>query len=242
MEAGIRAVLTALLLPPANLAVLALLAVLLAGRRRWGRAVAAAACALLVLLGMPVVSLSLLASLDPGSEPAGTPAAIVILGGDVQRAPGPHGAVLGTLSLERVRAGAAMHRSTGLPILTSGGLVDGVGPVGAMMADSLRDDFNTPARWIEPVSFDTWENARFSAALLRREGVEAVYVVTHAWHMRRALLSFRRAGLPAVPAPVRRDRWPDLAASEFVPRASAWAQSYNALHEWLGLLWYSVRS
>lgn len=223
---------------------IALLALLLAGRWRAGRVVAAAACAALVALAMPVVSLSLMASLSPPPAPPPTvpPSAIVVLGGDIQKIPGPPGAVLGPLSLERVRAGAALHRATGLPMLVSGGVVDRVGTIGGLMADSLRDDFGTPARWTEPVSFDTWENAFMSAAMLRPDGVGSVYVVTHAWHMRRALLSFERAGLPAVASPVRQDRWPDWRASEFVPRASAWMQSYFALHEWLGLLWYSVRT
>ena len=243
-RAVLRAVLTVMLLPPVNLAVITLVALLLAGRTRAGRVVAALTCAGLVALSLPVTGLALLASLDPGPLPPPSipPAAIVILGGDVQRINEAPGLTVGPWSLERMRAGAALHRSTGLPLLSSGGIVDPNGPpIGTLMASGLVGDFAVPVRWTEPVSSDTWANAEQSAALLAQDGVRSVFVVTHAWHMRRALLAFRRAGLEAVPASVRRDRWPDFTPSEFVPRVSAWTQSYLGLHEWLGLIYYMMR-
>ncbi len=240
----LRAVLTAFLVPPANLAIIGLLSCVLIGwSRRWAWRVAALCLAGLVLLSLPMVSMSLLASLAPtAGPPALPPGAIVVLGGDVQRLEEAPGVELGPLTLERVRAGAVLHRATHLPLLVSGGIVDGTAvPVATLMARSLADDFRADVRWREPVSFDTWENASMSAAMLRADGISSVFVVTHAWHMRRAMLAFQRHGIAAVPAPVRRDRWPDFKVSELLPRASAWLNSYFALHEWVGLAWYSVR-
>ena len=98
----------------------------------------------------------------------------------------------GSLTLDRLRTGAALHRRTDLPILVTGGTTQPrTATVGVVMAESLRDDFRAPARWTEPKSDDTWENARFSAAILKAEGITSVYVVTHAWHMRRAVLAFQ---------------------------------------------------
>ena len=65
--------------------------------------------------------------------------------------------------------------------------------------------------------------------------------VTHAWHMRRALIAFRTAGLRAVAAPVDAEQPPPFALRMLVPRVSAWQQSYYALHEWIGCVWYSLR-
>ena len=242
-EAVLRAVLTVILLPPVNLAVIALVALLLAGKTRVGRIVAVLSCVGLVALSLPVTGLTLLASLDSGPSRSSTPpTAIVILGGDVKKVNEANGVVIGPWSLERVRAGAALHRSTGLPLLVTGGVVDWTAtPIGTLMASSLINDFGVPVRWTESTSFDTWENAEQSAPLLAQDGVRSVFIVTHAWHMRRALLAFRRVGLEATPAPVYPDRWPDVAPSEFVPRVSAWTQSYLGLHEWLGLLYYTVR-
>lgn len=110
-----------------------------------------------------------------------------------------------------------------------------------MMARSLRDDFGVPVRWKEDRSRDTWENAAFSAAILKPAGITRVYLVTNFWHMRRALLAFRAAGLDPVAAPVRQPYWPAFSLSQFLDRTSAWYDSYFALHEWVGLLYYSVR-
>ncbi len=221
---SVNTVFTALALPPPGLALAALLALVLL-RGRAGR------------------GLALLASLDvPPAAPGEPPQAIVVLGGDVDRLAGPPGASLGSLSLERVRAGAALHRRTGLPVLVTGGTVDDLPlTVGALMAESLAADFNVPVRWTEAASPTTWENAEYSASMLKGADISRVYLVTHAWHMRRSLLAFERAGIDAVPAPVRPDPWPKLRASEFLPRTSAWVNSFFAMHEWVGLAYYAAR-
>ena len=50
-------------------------------------------------------------------------------------------------------------------------------PIAAVMAQSLRDDFQTPVRWVEPRSHDTWENAEYSARILRANGIGSVQIV-----------------------------------------------------------------
>jgi len=240
----INTVFTALLLPPASLAIAATLALMLL-RGRLGRRLALLCLIGLLLLSLPVVSKPLLASLDvpPASPDGPPPQAIVVLGGDIDRVSDPPGAVLGSLSLERVRAGAALQRRSGLPVLVSGGIVDDLPvTIGVLMAESMTGDFGVPVRWTEAASPTTWENAEYSATMLRADGVSRVYLVTHAWHMRRSLLAFQRAGIDAVPAPVRSDPWPQLRPGEFLPRPSAWVNSFFAMHEWVGLAYYSIRS
>lgn len=251
---------TLLVVPPLNLALFALLALLVL-RHRARLAVVGAMVAGLLVLSLPVVGNSLLAALEQVPEPpadpaAAPPGAIVVLGAEIRRVQSPtpgaaasagadevgEDADIGPLSLERVRAAAALHRRTGLPILVSGGTVgDDPAPIAAVMARSLADDFNVPPLWVEARSRDTWENARFSAELLRAAGISRVYVVTHAWHMPRALLAFRRAGIEAVPVPVRRDAWPPLDVWQFLPSEAGWQTSYFGFHEWIGLAFYSVR-
>ena len=233
---------------------------------RIGRWLAGVALLLLLLLALPVVSGALLAGLEaglPAAAPVLPPEAIVILGGDVVPAwpalplsnsadagadaadadAGGTPQDIGALSLERLRGGAALQRATRLPVLVTGGVLnDGRAPVAALMARSLQTDFAVPVRWVEPAARDTWENARFSAAILRRAGIGTVYVVTHAWHMRRALIAFAGTGIVAVPAPLTLDRSPRGRPGDFVPRVSSWQRSYFALHEWIGCAWYAWRA
>ena len=235
----LSAVAAIVLVPPVNLVALALVGVLL--RRRW---LAGISLVLALLLALPLVAGTLLTGLETGwPPPAGPPPqAIVILGGDLRALAGTPADAPGALTLARLRAGAALARATHLPILVTGGIVDPDGPpVAVVMATSLARDFATPARWVEPASRDTWENARFSAKLLHAAGIDRVYVVTHAWHMRRALIAFAGTGLAVTPAPLAFDRTPRLVPGAFVPRVGAWRESYYALHEWIGYAWYALR-
>ena len=231
---------TALLLPPVNLLVPCVAGLLLWRRRpRTARLLLTAGMAGLLVLSLPVVSRALIASLEtnlpltpPATDP---PGAIVILSAEALRDNG----VLepGPLTLERLRTGAALYRSTGLPVLVTGGKADDDddGTLAATMVRSLRDDFNVPVRWVEEVSRDTRENAAFSAPLLLRDGVRSAYVVTHAWHIKRSVLAFAGTGIAMTAAPVRMDEGSQGHLSDFVPRARSWQDSYWALHEWAGI-------
>ena len=237
-----------LALPPTGLVILAILGMLACGGlRRIGRIVTVFSLILLVLLGMPGVSGSLLLGLETGL-PTGVsaehpPQAIIILGGDVIRARDEKlGIRPGLLTLDRLRTGAALHRRTGLPMLVTGGTTQqDTRAVGLVMAQSLAEDFQVPARWTEARSVDTWENARFSADILRAEGISSVFLVTNAWHMRRAILAFQGTGLTvtAAPTPLDNPVGPDI--SDFLPRASGWQAAYYAAHEWIGYGWYQTR-
>lgn len=192
-----RGLIVALVLPPTGLVGLIAVGLLLRGRwRRFGRRLTWTALIALILIGMPIVSTSMLLPLETGLPtvpPADhPPQAIIVLGGDEIRAQHePLGARPGLLTLDRLRTAVDLQRRTGLPILVTGGTTESdTAPVAQVMAQSLKNDFQTSARWVEPKSADTWENARFSAAMLRPDGMTSVYVVTHSWHMRRALLAF----------------------------------------------------
>jgi uncharacterized SAM-binding protein YcdF (DUF218 family) len=243
-----RAVLLTLAMPPTGFVMLIGAGLLLRGAwHRTGRRLAWASLVALILFGMPAVSHSLLLALETGlptTAPAGPPPqAIVVLGGEVIRARNENlGIRPGLLTLDRLRTAAALHRRTGLPILVTGGITQPATPaVGKVMEESLRDDFQTPARWVEAKSADTWENARFSADILRPEGITSVYVVTHAWHMRRALLAFEGSGLTVTAAPTALDDPLGPVLSDFLPRAAGWQTGYFAVHEWIGYVWYKLR-
>ncbi len=255
----LKTLLSILVLPPANLAVVALIALAVA-RHRIGRAIALASVGLLVLLGTPLVANLLLWQLEvglpealPGAE---VPQAIVILSAETRLGAAGSGGTLavttdlGPLTLERLRAGALLARRTTLPVLTTGGrLSNDVGengftqpPVAAIMTRALETEWNLPVRWTEDRAADTWENAAFSAPMLKAAGISKIYLVTHAWHERRALVAFRAAGITAIAAPVRWDIRPHGGFADLVPTAESWVRCYYAFHEWVGLAWYSWRA
>ena len=218
------------------------------GQRRGGRALLAVGLGGLTLCALPVVSKNLIGVLEAGLDrplpPGPPPQAIVILSGEQQEGLGQNGRYwhVGPLTLEREAAGATLARRTGVPVLVSGGKIHPWSPpLADLMADSLANDFGVQVRWRETQSADTWENAKDSAAILKAAGISRVWVVTHGWHMRRALVAFRRAGLDAQAAPVLLDAAPQWRASAFVPSARTWLESYYAMHELIGWAWYELR-
>jgi uncharacterized SAM-binding protein YcdF (DUF218 family) len=232
-----KEVVAALLVPPISLLFVTMIGLLVLRRhRRIGRFLAWFGLLGLLIMAMPAVSGLLLFTLErdlPLSPPPDRPPqAIVILGGDT-----PQG-TLGPLSLERVRLGALLARRTGLPILVTGGSLRVYeAPVAVMMADSLVRDFQVPVQWIERNSSDTWENAHLSAIILREQGIKSVYLVTQAWHMRRAIVAFADTGIKVTALDCRTAPL----AGGFVPEVGAWRASYFAMHEWVGWIWYSLR-
>ena len=78
-------------------------------------------------------------------------------------------------------------------------------------------------------------------AILRANGISTIYLVTHAWHMRRALIAFHHFGIKIIPAPVQLDRFPNFSWFYLMPQVYGWQVTYYAVHEWLGYVDYALR-
>jgi uncharacterized SAM-binding protein YcdF (DUF218 family) len=252
---GIR-LLKSLFLPPSGCLLVALagLALAASGRLVPGLGWTAAGVVGLALLSLPVVGRGLLAMLDrypplpisaqasedrPGGDWTDGAHAIVILdGGGRQGAREYGGPTVKNQTLERLRYGAHLEQRTGLPVMVSGN------GFGRRMGDVLTTDFGAPLKWCEQESRNTWENGRAAAAILLPEGVRKVILVTHFWHMPRAVKVFRSAGLEVVAAPMGfRGRFREALArpSAFLPGFRPMEEAYLFLHESVGLAWYRLR-
>ena len=174
---------------------------------------------------------------------AGPPVAVVILSaGSRAYAPefatGGKGTVDG-LTLERIRYGAYIARQTKLPVLVSGGLEP---PLATLMADSLSGDYGITPRWLESESRNTAENAIFSSRMLKSDGVRRVFLVTHAWHMKRAVAAFKANGMTVISAPTAfYSPMPDSLVSAITPSLGTLRMSGYGLHEFVGSIWYRFR-
>jgi len=243
------ALIKALVLPPANLLLLGIVGLALRRRSpRWSFALTALSLLLLYLLATPIVSSFCLSLLEePYVDPLSRPAqAIVLLGGGTAgSAPEYGGDVVNDRTMSRLRYAARLQRSSGKPLLVSGGSVGGdTLPESQQMRAMLVDEMNVPVRWTEERSVDTFTNALESQRLLAPLGITRIYLVTHAWHMPRARLAFEHAGFTVVPAPTgftRPHPGRPPKALDFVPRPSAVANSYYFWHEILGYLVYLAR-
>ena len=243
-----------LLLPPGSLLALGALAALLAalGRRRAAASIIGLGALLLWLLSTPLVSHWLITGLEADYPPVAAGdlpkrGAIVLLGGGLGTSADPEapGDLRG--SADRIwHAARAWHAGRAPLILVSGG---NVFPNGRRTeADGTREfleDLGVPrtAILLEDRSRNTWQNAELTRERLAEAGIPDVLLVTSAYHMRRAMLSFAAAGVDAWPAPT--DHAVPTAAPlllRLLPNSDALATSADALKEHLGRLRYRLRA
>jgi uncharacterized SAM-binding protein YcdF (DUF218 family) len=158
--------------------------------------------------------------------------AIVILGGGESRPVAPeYGGAPAAASglLERVSYGGFLAQRTGLPVLVSGDEIEA-----RAMCASLARDFHVETRWVEDRSRDTFENAAFSARILKPAGISRIILVTDATHEWRAAHEFMSAGLDVVPGPEGAWQWHGRGVKRYIPDMSALAHSTEALYELIG--------
>ena len=251
MDPGaLKPVLTALALPPVSLLLPALLGLLLAwcNRKRSGLTLATVSVLLLALLSCHGSAVWLARTILPQFTPlavadlkARQVQAIVILGGDVLPVAPEYGhGQPSAATAARLRYGAWLARQSGLPLAFTGGLGWGAHSTQAeaeaeVAARALQQDYGLALRWRESQSRDTAGNARLTAPLLRQAGVQRIALVTHAWHMPRAMLAFEQAGLAVTPAPMGYVLPAQGELLEWLPSAQGLQASRQVLREWLAL-------
>ncbi|MGF1630417.1 MAG: YdcF family protein [Kiloniellaceae bacterium] len=248
-----------LVLPPTSFFVLFIVAALL--KKRWprlGRVLLSILLLVVYLATTPFLAGELMAPLQRFApvdlqNPDPEVGAILVLGAGVYfSAPEywePGASEFGvdaadSLTLQRTAYAAYLARATGKPVMVSGGPVGmpGARTVAEVMQRTLQRDFGVPVRWVEDRSDNTATNAVLSAAKLRDEGIDKVYLVTHAWHMPRAIIAFEQTGIEVVPAPTRFVSRSEVFLQDFIPSAKALLATYYAIHEWLGIAWYRLRA
>lgn len=168
--------------------------------------------------------------------------AIVLLGAGTVRT--PDGVVEPTLFANgRIDEALALYREcrasgNDCKLEVSGGDAMHHGQPEATVYSALLQRLGVPAGdlLLESRSMNTWQNAQFSAPLLRGYGAQRVVLVSSATHLGRASLYFSHFGIVATP--VRGD-WLE-------PLMERWPQSWNfavtdlALHEYVGVWRYKV--
>ncbi len=97
---------------------------------------------------------------------------------------------------------------------------------------------------IERTSRSTQQNAAGLSEILAGTPIQRLGLVTSAMHMRRSQRVFKHyfPGVTVVPIPVDFSyNPPDLRLKYFIPNGPSFDRSREALHEYIGLLWYRLR-
>jgi uncharacterized SAM-binding protein YcdF (DUF218 family) len=251
MDFYLSKIVSELMLPPASI-ILLLILVIIAWKKysKLARYTLIATTVIFFLLSFPLVSQTLVGMLevypalnDVEVKTTKAQAIVVLGGGRYEKAPEYGDDTVNARTLERVRYGVHLNRINGLPILVTGGAPINEGkPEAELMALVLVNEFDVTPKWVERNSRTTQENAQMSRDLLTKTDIKHVLLVTHAWHMIRAKQIFEQYGFIVTPAPTRFEgfRAGSIDILDFLPSAHALEKSYFALHELMGVVWYTL--
>ncbi|WP_410514925.1 YdcF family protein [Paenibacillus sp. BR2-3] len=166
---------------------------------------------------------------------------VVLGGGATQGTPDINGE--GNLSgsaANRLLTAARLYQTTGLPILFSGGKVfpDSGNEADISRRQLLALGILEKDIYIENRSLNTEQNASYTLSLLNSGGFSAPVLITSAFHLPRAVLEFRQAGVHVQPYPTDYlTSSPEyLYAAKLTPSAAGLSLTGTALKEYLGIL------
>ncbi|BFU59964.1 MULTISPECIES: YdcF family protein [Rodentibacter] len=239
----LKKLITAIILPPSNVLILWLLALILAKLKfkKLSRILTALGIGSLYILSIPFTAQTLKDSLITEDhltlEDYKQAQAIVLLGGGLRDSKELYSPLASTaIQLERLRYAAYLQKETALPLL-----ITGASPTGAIEAKVAAEEllyfFNVPTKWIESRALTTKENALFTKEMLAKNHIDKIVLVTNEWHMQRAKLLFQKQGFEVLPAGVGEGITPEnygLNLMHFVPQGGALAKNTQLLKEWLG--------
>ncbi|HEX7914522.1 YdcF family protein [Rudaea sp.] len=227
------------------LALLFLAFVLHRRRRRTASFLAVSGIALLVFSGCGLLAAPMLSDLQtpfikPPQVSWGQSNAIVVLGvgtakvdSVVEPTPFAYGRMLQALELY-----ASCKNHGRCRIILSGGDPQhhGASEAAVYAAELVKAGVDRADIVLDEASRNTWENAKFTRALLEREGANNIVLVTAALHMKRSLLYFAHFGIAVTPIRA------DAVEGEFSLPPSGMNIAYCdiALHEYLGIAQYHV--
>jgi uncharacterized SAM-binding protein YcdF (DUF218 family) len=245
MLAGLKPYLTALVIPPASLLVVLFIgALLISSKPKLAKRVIFFAVAALWLISTNAFSVWIHNQLIPEYQLV-TPKylkdrsiqAIVVLGGGIVTGLPGGNHQMSKSSLERLRLGAELARQSGLPLAFTGGSGWGAKDVSVTEADVaekvLKDAFGINLNYKELTSRDTQENADNTWALLSKQGIRRIALVTNSTHMPRASAEFKRVGFDVTEAAVGQPTLGSETILSWIPGASNLELSQSVIRELL---------
>ncbi len=229
---------TAFFLPPGIFIIILILGAFFARKFKFLFALSAI---IMYLLSITPISNALLSPLENFKHKDNiTPKAVVVLGGganpkDILKA-SPDG-------FKREIYGLILAKKYNLPLIISGGGF-------SKEANLYKKDLNLIEKickckipiFLEQNSFNTYQNAKYTAKLFKTLGLKKeIYLVTSAYHMKRAVILFKKFGFKIITKPVDFKTTPINSILDFLPKEGSFHKSYKAIHEYIGILRAKLR-
>lgn len=133
-----------------------------------------------------------------------------------------------------------LAKNKNLPLVFTGG-----GKGKQSEADSAKGDFKLLEKlsnsklpiYYEDKSLNTKQNAQFTAKLFKKLKLpKNIYLVTSAYHMKRAIIYFKKVGFKISPKPIGFKVEDSYNFYAYLPNMINFENSYKAIHEYIGIL------
>ena len=139
---------------------------------------------------------------------------------------------------KRVVYGTCIAARENIPLVFTGA---GVGKESEKVKHDIKyleNSFNFKIKtYFENRSKNTKQNAYFTAKLFQKHGFKKrIYLVTSAFHMKRAMINFKKAGFEVIPRPTDFLSNYNYVWYDFLPSMDSFYRSYWAFHEYIGIL------
>jgi len=166
---------------------------------------------------------------------------IVVLGGG-EFGHCPDGICVSLTSMKRCIYAFFIQKRNSLPIIVAGGKLFGMHRTEAEIMGDFLSSLGAKDVVEEKRTINTWEQGKAISEVMKEKGWERAILVTSAFHMRRAVYSLQKNGVIVMPVPTdyRTDREGSV-LSYLLPSSNQLNQSFLALHEYIGLLYYGLR-
>jgi len=90
-------------------------------------------------------------------------------------------------------------------------------------------------------SRNTYENGKYTVAILKKKGLDHFILVTSSMHMPRAMAVFLKLGVNPLPAPTDfKSTSGNYTILSFFPNTGNIGRFTSAIYEYLGLIWYRI--
>ena len=227
----ISKIITAFLLPPG---IFVLIFIFLVFKTKYKKSLIFIAALIWLISTKPISNLLLypLENIKPTNQKADY---VVVLGGgivdrDILNS-SPH-------QFKRVVYALTIAARKNIPFIFTGA---GVGKEASIVKHDIKyleDSFNFKVKtYFEDKSLNTKENAYFTAKLFKKHKFKKkIYLVTSAFHMKRAMIDFKKAGFKVIPKPTDFLSNYHYVWFDFLPSMESLYKSYWAMHEYLGIL------
>ena len=170
-----------------------------------------------------------------------SPKAVVVLGGGVN----PKDILKASPdAFKREIYGLLLAKKYNLPFIFTGGGIK------INEAANIKKDVNLITKtcgckiksYYENKSLDTYENAKYTAKLFKKLHLKKeIFLVTSAYHMKRAIKLFKYFGFKIIPKPVGFFYNPIYTFWDIFPNEGSFHKSYKAIDEYFGLLSLIIR-